>query len=172
MLVAGQHVGPGQGHDLGDAETSGVGDLEQNAITPGGRSTQQQLDVNLRDDALGQVGAPIGRIGAHLDGSAGVEKRIAGPLSVPEQGFHAQDILPGAGFRLANADLGQRIPHIFDCGLAHPHRELDQEAPGRDLEVAPREIGGERSQPGAEQLLVRIGPCRLGRGDELVARRR
>jgi len=55
----------------------GLDDLEQDAIALGWGGSDQQANLRLGDDALGQVGAAMARVRSHLYDSAGVEGCVA-----------------------------------------------------------------------------------------------
>ena len=54
--------------------------------------TDQEANLNLRDDALGQRGAAVG-IRSDLDGRASIEGRVAQGVGVAEQGFDAKHVI-------------------------------------------------------------------------------
>ena len=100
-IVARQDVGPGQGDHFGDAQAAGIDDLKQHAVPLGRGRTDQEADLDLRDDALGQVGAAAAGVGAHLDGGAGIEGGVAERVGVAEKRLDAQHVLARGGLRQA-----------------------------------------------------------------------
>jgi hypothetical protein len=83
-LISMQDVGPRQADELGDAQASRIGYLEQHAIALGWCRTDQQPNLSRGDDPLGDISATVAGIGSQLDRGADIEGRKAKLVGVAE----------------------------------------------------------------------------------------
>ena len=94
-----QNVSPVDRHELGDAEAARISHLDQHTVALGPRRADQQANLNLADDTLGDRSATVRGIGLDLDHGAGVEGRIADSrmrMSGPRLSRRKAEVCPGA----------------------------------------------------------------------------
>src|SRR5262245_37137331 len=81
--VALDDIRPGQGDELGDAEASGIANLDEDAIAARGSSPHKEAHLYLRDDALRDAA----RLAMHSDHGAGVEWKVADAVAMESSDF-------------------------------------------------------------------------------------
>jgi hypothetical protein len=141
------------------------------AVTLGWSGTDQEADLDLRHNALGQGGAAVAGVRPHLDRRPGVEGRVAQRVGVAEQRLDAEHVLAGGGLRSAGTYAAECVADILDgCGTQAPFGELGQEAAGghrRNLPCSsqnPRSLNPSGAGPQAD---VEIG--HMARGDKTAS---
>jgi hypothetical protein len=121
----------------------------------------------LGHDPLGEAATLIW---PDLDSDAGVERHVPELVLVAEHGLHAEHVLLSSGGAEPLGDLGERLAHVFDGGIANAGGEAPRGSAACLLEVTTAVGRAKAVGSGLNELGIALGARASGEGADAMGR--